>query len=370
MYNPGVQDRSGELLGRGISSAGASVGAGLQKMLEERKQKAKETKVLRQAFKTFMPDRADEFETMGHEELKGQLLGIQMQEKARGEQSKQAEEASRLDYYKSRQAEAELQRAKTKQGMEAESRFALLNGAELPEGAEGPPRAPAMEGQRILRNASQAGIGPEEMARLATGLAHVKNMDGASAPQVFKGPNGRDFVVHGNSISPAGIDPEFLKEFGKLQGLVDEDGNVIAYGAMGPKGETKIIKATDAKDAQAAASTRKTNTEDLLKRQEALRKIEGGIRYWYESQNLKDEKGKQPKSTLTALVKQKMDLMHPEAAEGKVGKVEGSKLSGSQVEQKPKADTGKAEEIGQLFKAGKISKEEAVKRLKEVGYAD
>lgn len=367
MYNPGVQDRSGEFIAQGIRSAGQSVGAGLEKLLSERKQKAKETKVLRQAFKTFMPDRADEFETMGHEELKGQLLGIQMQEKARSEQSRQAEDAAKLDYYKEQRAAVAQRALAEKAQLIALERFKELNGGQLPDGMEGPPRA-AANPEQMVANAGAAGFGPEEVGRLASGISHLRG-GVAADPKVFKGPNGRDFVVFGNSISPAGIDPKFLKEFGELQGLTDADGNIIAYGAVGPKGDTKIIKPSEARDAQAEAQTRKIDTEELLKRQSELRKIEGAIAYWYESQKANDGKGAQPKSVLTELVKQKMALQHPEA--GEAGKVEQKETKGTKVESaKPKVDMGKAEAIRAEFQAGKISKEEALKRLKEIGYGD
>lgn len=370
-YNPGVQDVSGQLLGRGIASAGENLGS----MLDKWKQEAKETKVLREALATFMPDQADKFKTMGHEQLKGQVMGLQMQATARQQQSRQTEEAARMDLLKSQMAEQTQRTTEEKASAIALQRFRELNGGELPEGFQGPPRSPAMEGQQMVENAGRAGLGPDQIGRLATGIAHLKSFspEGMKAGFEVDPKTGHSFAVHGGQMMPSGVDPDFLK-FGLAHGLNDEAGNPTGVFVIPtPQGGMSVVRPPRDTGAQDA----KANVGSLFEGEKILRELDDDLQAAKRTNEriAAKEKGYEKstpysKAEIDELrarrerVKRHLDALDI-GSQGKTS-LPGYAPAARAASKVP--DVKAADGVRADFKAGKITKEEAVKRLKEIGY--
>lgn len=158
-YNPGISYQGGELLARGLESAGASIGRGVEQM----QRGAEEAKRLRKALAGLMPEQKAQFETMGLGELRGATDAIALKRAdAIYKQQEQQHEASMK-----RMAREESQAA---QDIAAESEFARrikeLSGA--PADVQVPLAPPRkMTPEMLLEVAGQSGMNPGQMANVA-----------------------------------------------------------------------------------------------------------------------------------------------------------------------------------------------------------
>lgn len=181
-YNPGVQDRSGELLAQGILSGAQSLAGGMERGQE----RAEQAKRLRKALAALYPERKMEFETFGLNDLQGEAdaIAIRRTQQIEQEQSEFRKEQGRLmkaqadrseedalsDYLYNRQVAASSVSPQLKAvvGDLASPTFAPLDLASYAplDGAEQP--APSVPDLRAYM--AQAGMRPERQMQMAEAL--------------------------------------------------------------------------------------------------------------------------------------------------------------------------------------------------------
>lgn len=98
-------------LGRGIESMGADLGAGIQRLMERKRNDAQLTTSLRKTLSIAYPDRKDDFAVMGKDELQGTLKGEALRAALTDEQDRRQKMQYDLSALRDEAQQREAQRA-------------------------------------------------------------------------------------------------------------------------------------------------------------------------------------------------------------------------------------------------------------------
>lgn len=225
MYNPQTQYRGDVYLARGISNAGENA----KQLLGYFAEQGDEAKRFRATLKAMDPENKDQYDAMGHGELKGKLdaMALQRADKIQQEQMDLAKQHAALY-----QAEADRQNA----GLEAARRFAGLvgNAASQPDlsnlssfaqGGDVEPRRVTPE--MLMQFAGQAGVSDP---RVLQGFTQLAELGQTGNPDGFtEDPRtGARFFRSGKSVLPSGTNPE-VAAGRNLVPMLDEQGNETGY---------------------------------------------------------------------------------------------------------------------------------------------
>jgi hypothetical protein len=253
-YNPGVESRGGELIGRGISAGIRNAfaiytmfaGMGEQKK-EQQKIEAKEASNLRGLLDVYDPDGKDAHKAMGLNDLrqKGSAIAA-MQSKQQGEAMN--EQRGALADFRRQQTSAfeTQQRSNSALAGFAQDYGASLQGQVAPSALSDYYEATSAEMPNMpTAQAPQQAFGAA-LQRYPEAFGNPQFNDNLKALQAFASPDGagpsffedsatgQRFAVMGNTMSPSGMNPEKVSKEGFAQ--YDKQGNLLGHSIPNGKG--------------------------------------------------------------------------------------------------------------------------------------
>lgn len=370
-YNPGVTDRSGEILGAGIMSGASSLSQMLEHLAMRQEKKDDEEKFksgLKRAFGTgemwrelgfsskaeFDNAPADGILGIVHGKIAADAVAQHEQERALTAEKLQELAGTRQarTRFNSMVSDAGAPSGPLTIGALAGDPSSLAPGSMAGAGAN--MRRPALSLQQMEQFAAKSNLGMDDQVR----LAQIASLAGKADPESL-----RNRVPE--TMKLAGRDVAFSRSTGMFQVLPDmtttgapvvdqETGDRIPGLIQGPSGRpVRLPGSTEAQQ-------KKLSVEALVEGEKALRAIDDDISAW----NSRAKRATTDKTVTAPDPNVLKNLQHRKARlESALQPAEETPGAGAG----PAASGGDANAVRAAFKAGQITKEEALKRLRAMG---
>lgn len=248
-YAPGVTDRNGELIGRGIESFGGNIGNALERFSKEKEEREKEAKfqlglkkAMRPRWRELGYESEAEFDNADTRTIVGQAKGaIESQAIQRHEQERQLN------------MEKLAQLKQTRTGQEGFNRR-VSDFMRAPSNVQPPmaPQEPQLTPELLSRFAAESNLAPEDMLRVSQALENFSQAGPEGGVQFSEDPEtGMRFAQLRRQLLPSGMNPAK----GSYDRIMDpETGEPIPGVIRDPRGAVRNLPA-DRSGTQRKAST-------------------------------------------------------------------------------------------------------------------